>query len=126
MRRLVYSALALIFLTAALAEPVVALQTEHACCRKHVPAAQTPMASCHEHPRAPVASVSESHAAHSECPNRCCCLGMARQTAQPESSPSSVAALQFVATVRASQFQPLSQAELPAPSGRAPPSRLFC
>lgn len=126
MRRLIHSALALVFLTAALAEPVVALQTEHACCLKHAAAAQTPMASCHEHPGVPATSVSESHAAHNECPNRCCCLGMARQAARPESSRSSAAALQFVANLRASQFQPLSQAELPAPSGRAPPFRLFC
>jgi hypothetical protein len=53
-------------------------------------------------------------------------LGMARQAAQPESSMSSAAAPHFVSIVRGIQFQPLSQAELPAPSGRAPPSRLFC
>lgn len=123
-RRLIHSALALVFLTAALAEPVVALQSEHACCWKQA-AARAEMASCHGPQGLPATSVSESHSAHPECPSRCC-ISTARQAARPAPSLRSVAAPHVVASVRAFEFQPLSRAELPAPSGRAPPFRLSC
>jgi len=120
MRRLLHISMAVVFLVAALAEPVVALQATHACCLKPaVMAAEKP--SCHSHHGAPATSVSESHSAQSECPSRCG-LGMAPQSARPQSSQTSAAALHSVANLRVADFQPLSQAELPAPSGRAPPS----
>jgi hypothetical protein len=124
MRRLLHIFLAAAFLVAALAEPVAALQATHACCLKPAAvAAEKP--SCHSHRGTPAASVSESHSAHSDCPSRCC-LGLAPQTARPESPQTSAAALHSVAGARVSSFQFLSEAELPAHSGRAPPSLLDC
>lgn len=124
MRRLIHISLAAVFLITALAEPVVALQATHACCLKRaVTAAEKP--SCHRHHGAPSAAVWATLSAQNECPNRCCSLGTARQTARPEST-STRAAAPFFASARVLELQALSQAELPAPSGRAPPSRLSC
>ncbi|MDP9263046.1 MAG: hypothetical protein M3O85_01865 [Acidobacteriota bacterium] len=124
MRRLLHISLAAVFLVAALAEPVTALEATHACCLKPAAvAAEKP--SCHSHRGTPAASISDSHAAQSDCPSRCC-LGMAPQTARPQSSQTSAAGLHSVADARVSDSQPLSQAELPTPSGRAPPFRFYC
>ena len=124
MRRVISVALTLVLATCTSAEPALALGSEHACCFARVAAAKQEV-SCHGHPGTQSASISEAHPAHSECFNRCC-LGMASRAAQPASSLSSAVARHSAANVHISEFQPFSQAELPAPSGRAPPFRLFC
>jgi hypothetical protein len=123
MRRLISIALALVLVIYTSAEPALALVSEHACCLKRA-VAQAKQPSCHSNHRAPKASLSESHSMQSGCPNRCC-MSAVRQTARPESSYGSGVAQHLVAGARIFVFQPLSQAELPAPSGRSPPSRLF-
>jgi len=123
MRRLIHISLAALFLIAALAEPVAALQATHACCQKPAAvAAEKP--SCHGHHGAPAASISETHSAQSQCPDRCC-LGMARQAARPQSPQTSAAMLHFVSDIRTIESQPPSSTESPAHSGRAPPSRRY-
>jgi len=125
MRRLTHISLAAVFLITALAEPAVALQATHACCRKRAAVAPAEP-SCHGHHGAQAASVSEAQSAQKECPDRCCCLATARRAAHPQAAQAAAAALPLFAVARAFDLQPLSQAELPAPSGRAPPSRHSC
>ena len=132
MRRLISAALTLVLATCTSAEPALALGSEHACCfARLATAAATKQATeekvaCHDHSGTRPPSISEAHSAHSEHPNGCCYMGTASRAAQPEPSPSSAGALHFVASVTLLQFQPRSQAEPPAPSGRAPPSRSSC
>lgn len=124
MRRAISIALTLVLLICTSVAPALALASDHACCLARA-AAAAQGASCHRNPRAPSSSISETHNAGAECPNRCC-LGTASRAAQPESPRTSAVALHFFADAPAAQSQPLSQAELPAPSGRAPPSRFSC